>query len=78
MVFLLLISGFLVYYPVPLGRNVIVYLAGYTLYFFTATAVTLIQNLGFFWNRLLSGVDMGVLSPVFMFWLVAAELPRGD
>ena len=28
-VFVLLISGFLVYYPVPLGRNVIVYLTGY-------------------------------------------------
>lgn len=69
-VFLLLISAFLVYYPVPLGRNVIVYIAGYTAYFLTAAAVTMIQNLGFFWYRLLGGVDMAVLVACLLFWLL--------
>ena len=31
--FVLFISLFLVYYPVPLGRNVVVYLMGYAVYF---------------------------------------------
>jgi len=69
-VFVLLISGFLVYYPVPLGRNVIVYLAGYATFFLTATTVTLINNLGYFWTRLLGGVSMGVFAVCLLFWLL--------
>lgn len=76
-VFLLLMSAFLVYYPVPLGRNVIVYMAGYTMYFVTATVVTMIQNLGFFWARLLGGIDMGVLVGCLLFWLVMLNY-RGE
>jgi hypothetical protein len=70
-VFLLLISGFLVYYPVPLGRNVVVYLAGYAVFFLTVTTVTFIQNLGYFWIRLLGSVQMGVDVACLVFWLLA-------
>jgi len=70
-VLLILISGFLVYYPIPLGRNVIVYLAGYTVYFLTNTTVALINNLGHFWNRPLSDVNMGVSVTCLLFWLLA-------
>jgi hypothetical protein len=66
----LLIGAFLVYYPVPLGRNVIVYMAGYAALFLTATTVTLIQNLGYFWDRLLGGVNMGVFVACLIFWLM--------
>lgn len=68
-VFVLLISGFLVYYPVPLGRNVIAYLAGYAVFFMAATMLAFFQNLGYFWNRLLSSVNMGIFVACLAFWL---------
>lgn len=70
-VFVLLISGFLVYYPVPLGRNVIVYLAGYAAFFLTTATVALMQNLGLFWNRQISSVAMAIFIACLMFWLIA-------
>jgi hypothetical protein len=70
-VFLLLISGFLVYYPVPLGRNVLAYLAGYAVYFLTINTVALMQNLGYFWNRMLSTSEMVVALSCMLFWLLA-------
>jgi len=70
-VFVLLICGFLVYYPVPLGRNVIVYLAGYAVYFPMIAAMAFLQNLGYFWNRQKSNVDMGVTLACLVFWLLA-------
>jgi hypothetical protein len=70
-VFVLLICGFLVYYPVPLGRNVIIYLAGYAVYFLTIATMAFINNLGYFWNRQKSNVDMGVALACQLFWLFA-------
>jgi len=70
-VFVLLICGFLAYYPVPLGRNVIVYLTGYALYFLTTATMAFINNLGYFWNRQKSNVDMGVAVACQAFWLLA-------
>jgi hypothetical protein len=70
-VFVLLICGFLVYYPVPLGRNVIVYLAGYAVYFVTMATMVFVNNLGYFWNREKSNVDMGVAVVCQLLWLVA-------
>ena len=70
-VFVLLICVFLVYYPVPLGRNVIVYLAGYAVYFPMIAAMAFLQNLGYFWNRQKSNVDMGVTLACLVFWLLA-------
>jgi hypothetical protein len=70
-VFVLLISAFLAYYPVPLGRNVIVYLAGYAVYFPMLATTVLFQNLGYFWNRQKGNVDMGVSACCLFFWLFA-------
>ena len=42
--FLLLIAGFLVYYPVPLRRNVIVHATVYFLYFFGSAASLFYRN----------------------------------
>ncbi|MGB6943220.1 MAG: hypothetical protein WBE37_12535 [Bryobacteraceae bacterium] len=69
--FVLLISGFLVYYPVPLGRNVIAYLAGYAVYFPTIATMAFFQNLGYFWNRQKGNVDMGISVACLTFWLLA-------
>lgn len=70
-VLVLLVSAFLVYYPVPLARNVIAYLAGYALYFPTIATMVLFQNLGYFWNREKSNIDMGVAVACQIFWLFA-------
>jgi hypothetical protein len=70
-VFVLLICGFLAYYPVPLGRNVIVYLAGYAIYFTAMATMAFSQNLGYFWNRGKSDVEMSVAVGCQVFWLLA-------
>jgi hypothetical protein len=69
--FVLLITGFLVYYPIPLGRNAIIYLAGYAIYFPTIAMMALFQNLGYFWNRQLGSVEMAVSVGCLIFWLLA-------
>jgi hypothetical protein len=70
-VFVMLIGGFLVYYPVPLGRNVIVYLTGYAVYCLTVATTAFINNLGYFWNRFKGTVDMSVSVLCILFWLLA-------
>jgi hypothetical protein len=70
-VFVLLVSVFLVYYPIPLGRNVIVYSIGYTVFFLTNATVFLIIDLGHYWIRQLSSLVMGVDVVCFVFWTAA-------
>jgi hypothetical protein len=70
-VFVLLVSAFLVYYPVPLGRNVIVYSIGYAVYFLANATVSLMLNLGRHWARQLSTIVMGVELVCFAFWSIA-------
>jgi hypothetical protein len=69
--FVLLVSLFLVYYPVPLGKNVLVYLAGYAVFFPTVATTAFINNLGYFWNRLLGNVQMLVSVSCLIFWVLA-------
>ena len=76
--FVLLISGFLVYYPVPLGRNVIAYLAGYAVYFPTIATMAFFQNLGYFWNRQKGNIDMGISVLCLTFWLMALNRQGED
>jgi hypothetical protein len=71
MLFVLLVSAFLVYYPIPLGRNVIAYLAGYAVWFLTKTTTTLIVNLGHYWIRPLSTINMVVSVLCLIFWIFA-------
>jgi hypothetical protein len=70
-VFVLLVSAFLVYYPVPLGRNVIAYLMGYAVWFLTRATVFLTIDLGHHWNRQLGSFIMGVEVVCFAFWIMA-------
>jgi hypothetical protein len=44
-IFLLLITVFLVWYPVPLSRNVIVHCVAYTVYFLPSAVVVLLRNI---------------------------------
>ncbi len=67
-VFVLLVTLFLVYYPVPLGRNVIIYSMGYVVYFLTHATVPLLMNLGRPWTRQLSSIAMAVSVACLIFW----------
>lgn len=69
LIFVLLITGFLVYYPVPIGRNVRVYLIGYAAYFVVTATSIFLSNLGYYWNRSLSDLQMSVSLICLMFWL---------
>jgi hypothetical protein len=71
LIFILLITGFLVYYPVPLGRNVLVYLLGYAVYFVTNSTAIFVRNLGHYWSRPISDVLMLVYFACLAFWLFA-------
>jgi hypothetical protein len=69
-VFVLLVTLFLVYYPVPLGRNIIVYLMGYVIYFLGRSTVELVINLGHHWIRVLSSLEMTVSVLCLTFWIM--------
>lgn len=68
--FVVLIAGFLVYYPVPIGRNVVIYLTGYVAYFIAESAsILFLNNLGHVFNRWLGDATMGISVICLMFWL---------
>lgn len=77
LVFVLLISAFLVYYPVPLARNITVYLMGYAVYFVTNTVVPLVINLRHYWIRELGSIAMTVSVLCLIFWIIALS-PQGE
>jgi hypothetical protein len=67
----LLMSAFLVYYPVPLGRNVIVYSTGYAVFFVTREAGALVIDLDQHWTRQISSISMTVSVACLIFWILA-------
>jgi hypothetical protein len=71
LILILLITGFVLYYPVPLGRNIPVYLIGYAVYFVTNATTIFIRNLGHYWSRPISDVQMVVYFTCLLFWLFA-------
>jgi hypothetical protein len=75
--FVLLITAFLVYYPVPLKRNVIVYSIGYAVYFLAKAGSIFISNLGYYWNRWMSNIWLAALLACLLFWLFALNR-RGE
>lgn len=75
--FLLLLTAFLVYYPIPLKRNVIVYVIGYAVYFLMKASAIFINNIGYYWNRELSNVRMVACFACLVFWFFALNR-RGE
>jgi len=67
--FLLLINAFLVYYPVALPRNAIVYSIGYAVYFLSKATVLFVYNVGHHWNEALSTIRIVVSTACLLFWL---------
>jgi hypothetical protein len=77
LILVLLITSFLVYYPVPIGRNVLIYLVGYAIWLMTDVTKLFIRNLGHYWTRPMSDVHMGVYLACLVFWLLGLSR-RGE
>lgn len=75
--FVFLITGFLVYYPIPLNRNVIYYSIGYAFYFTSKALLLILHNTGHGQNRALSFAMLAVSTACLLFWIFALS-PRGE
>jgi hypothetical protein len=75
--FVLLINLFLVYYPIPLNRNVIVYSIGYAVYFLTKAAALFARNVSDELQRQISAVLIAVSTGCLIFWALALNR-RGE
>jgi hypothetical protein len=76
--FLLLITGFLVWYPIPLCRNVVVYCFGYAVSFLASSLALLVRNVsGDGVVRSLSTGLQGVDLACLVFWIVTLNR-RGE
>ncbi len=71
MLFVLLLTAFLVYYPIPLKRNVIVYSAGYAVYFLAKATSIFVYDLGYYWNKILDNTWLPASLACMLFWLFA-------
>jgi hypothetical protein len=71
LIFVFLLTLFLVYYPVPLNRNVIVYSMGYAAYFLTKAAALWARNLGVRWSRSIDTLLIAASTACLIFWLFA-------
>jgi len=76
--FILLLAAFLAYYPIPIGRNVTVYLIGYAVYFVAeASSILLFNNLEHISARWLSNTTMSVSLGCQMLWVLGLNR-RGE
>src|ERR1700676_149499 len=68
--FVLMLTAFLVYYPVPVNRNLVVYLIGYTVYFMAKAGGLLILNINYAWLRQVGFIVVAGSTVSMLFWLV--------
>ena len=73
----LLMIAFLVYYPVPLSTNVVVYFVGYATYFLAKTAALLVRTLGHYVLHEITNVLMAVFSSCLLLWIIGLNR-RGE
>jgi hypothetical protein len=77
LIFILLVSAFLAYYPVSLHRNVVVYSIGYAVYFLTKAAALFIRTLGYYVAPQISTALLVVSSVCLLFWTLGLNR-RGE
>ena len=70
-IFVLLILGFLVYYPVSLSRNVVVYSIGYAVYFLDKATLLLLVNRTHHGSQLASTLLIVFSTLCLVFWMFA-------
>jgi hypothetical protein len=76
-IFVLLVSAFLAYYPVPLSRNVIFYSIGYAVYFLAKAAMLFVYNRIHSVPPALPTLLIVVSTSCLLFWLIALNR-RGE
>ena len=75
--FVIMLTAFLVYYPVSINRNLVVYSIGYAVYFMAKASGLLFLNMSYSWVRQF-GIVVVIASTVSMlFWLVGLSR-RGE
>jgi hypothetical protein len=67
-IFILLVSAFLAYYPIPLNRNVVTYSIGYAVYFLTKATALFVRTLGHRVSQQISFIMLAVSSACLLFW----------
>jgi hypothetical protein len=67
--FVFLITAFLVYYPIPLNRNVIFYSIGYAFYFTSKALALFLRNTGSAWHKQFGLSLLGVSTACLIFWI---------
>lgn len=77
-VFLVLITGFLVYYPIPLSRNTLSYSIGYAVYFISKSLALFLRNTGHRWDMALSVTMLGVSTGCLLFWALSLNAKGED
>lgn len=76
-IFVLLVSAFLAYYPVPLARNVIVYSSGYVVYFLAKATMLFLVNRSHQRSPIGESLVESVSAACLFFWLFALNR-RGE
>jgi hypothetical protein len=70
LIFLLLLTAFMVYYPIPINRNLVVYSIGYAVYFLTKASSLLMLNTHYAWIRPFAFLVITACTVSMLFWLV--------
>jgi hypothetical protein len=70
LIFVLLLTAFLAYYPVPINRNLVVYSMGYAVYFMAKASGLLAMNITHAWRRQADVVVIAASMISMLFWLV--------
>lgn len=76
-IFMLLVSAFLAYYPIPLNRNVVIYSIGYAVYFLTKATSLFVRTLGYHVSQQISAILLLVSSACLLFWALTLNR-RGE
>lgn len=70
-VFMLLITAFVVYYPIPLHRNALTYSIGYAVYFLSKAALLFLNNAASSdWMRACSTAALAISTACVVFWAI--------
>jgi len=75
--FILLMLVLLIYYPIPLSRNVAVYFAGYTVYFLCTSTVLFARNIGIADLPVINNALLTIPVLCLFFWAIVLN-PRGE
>jgi hypothetical protein len=70
LIFVLLLTAFLVYYPVPINRNLVVYSIGYAVYFMAKAGGLLFVNRNYAWSRQFGILVIAASTVAMLFWLI--------